>query len=231
MSNESVQQTGEPSAADFVVRSLKDMIKVPSEITKEIELLISKIGSKEKPVYVTCRPNPSSPQNECFPLVAARVKAEGGERVLGWQIWQGQLLVEAEFHAVWKTPTGELLDITPKSQPFKQIFFLAVPRAKYEGKQINNIRLNITGNPLVDEFISVHDAVFRIENKGDRAFEYQLSLSGKEANAHHKLSAAKPMLEMMALQGYTRNSACPCGSGEKYKICHGKIVKKFVNDF
>ena len=206
-------------------------MRVPIETTEEMKLLLSKIGSKEKPVYISCRPIPNVPQNECFPLVEAKVKAEGGERVLGWQIWHGQLLIEAEFHAVWKTPANEFLDIAPKPFPIEQIFFVADPRARYEGKQINNIRMNITGNPLVDDFISVHDAVFRIENKGKRAFQHQLSLSGKEVDAHHKLNEAKPMLQTMALQGYTRNSRCLCGSGEKYKVCHGKTIKKLINNF
>lgn len=206
-------------------------MRVPTKITEEIKLLLSKIGSKAEPVFVICRPSPNAPRNECFRLVEDKIKTEGGERVLGWQIWQGQLLVEAEFHAVWKTPMGELLDITPKPLPVDKIFFVADPRTKYEGKQINNIRINTTDNQLVDEFISIHEAVFRIENKGKRAFQYQISLSGKEADTHAKLNAAKPMLEMMALQGHTRNSPCLCGSGEKYKVCHGKIIRKLLNDF
>jgi len=204
---------------------------VPSEITDKIRLLLSKIGSHEDPEYVQCRPNQNSPQNECFPLVDERVAADGGERILGWQIWQGQLLVEAEFHAVWKTPEGELIDITPKPIPLERILFVADYKAKYEGRQVNNIRINITGNPIVDEFIAVHDAVFRIENKGKRSLQYELLLSGREANAHQKLSAAKPLLEKMALQGQTRNSPCLCGSGKKYKVCHGKIIRKLINDF
>lgn len=204
---------------------------VPNQITDEIRLLLSKIGVQEEPKYVKCKPNQNHPQNECFPVVAERVEADGGERILGWQIWQGQLLVEAEFHAVWKTPDGELIDITPKPIPLDRILFVADSKAKYEEKQVNNFRINITGNPIVDEFIAVHDAVFRIENKGERAFQYELSLSGREANAHHKLSAAKPVLEMMALQGHTRNSPCFCGSGNKYKACHGKTIRKLINDF
>ena len=207
------------------------MITVPTELTDDIKLLLSKTGSREEPVYVPCKPDRNSPKDECFQLVESRVKAEGGERVLGWQIWQGQLLVEAEFHAVWRSPEGELIDITPKPMPSNKILFVIDPTAKYEGKQVNNIRINTTNSPLVDEFISVCDAIFRIENKGERALQYELTLSGKEANAHHKLNAAKLMLEMMALQGSSRNSPCLCGSEKKYKVCHGKIVRKLINDF
>lgn len=211
------------------------MSRTPTEITENIKLLLSKIGSKEKPVYVDCRPNANSPQKMCFQIVDAKVKTEGGDRILGWQIWQGQLLVEAEFHAVWKTPSNQLLDITPKPFPVERILFVADPRAKYENKQINNIRMNIMGNPLVDEFISVHDAVFRIKNQGNRASQYGLaylfSFTINECIALRKLNQAKHMLQTMAQNGYTRNSPCICGSGEKYEVCHGNVIGKLLNDF
>ena len=112
------------------------MITVPREITDEIKQLLSRVGVSESPEYVPCKPNSSAPQNECFPLVEAKVEAEGGELILGWQIWQGQLLVEAEFHAVWKTPSGEYIDITPKPMPFDKILFVVDHNAAYEGKQV-----------------------------------------------------------------------------------------------
>ena len=207
------------------------MITVPSERTEEVKQLLSIIGSPNEPIYVACKPDKRAQQNECFTLVDAKVNKEGGEQIIGWQIWQTSLLLEAEFHAVWKTPNGELVDITPKSIPFKEILFVADPETAYEGKQVNNIRINLSGNPLVDEFIAIHEAVFRIENKGERAFKYELSLSGEEANAHHKLNLVKPVLEIMALQGCTRNSHCFCGSEKKYKACHGKVIKEFINAF
>jgi hypothetical protein len=206
-------------------------VKVPEEISETVRLLISKLGISGVPQYLRCKPELGALINECFPIVDAKVKAEGGQRVLGWQIWQTSLLVEAEFHAVWVSPTGELLDITPKPLPFSEILFISDPKAVYEGKQVNNVRINITGNSLVDDFIAVHDAVFRIENRGARALQYQLSLSGEEAKAHRTLNAAKPLLEMMALQGGTRKSPCPCGSGKKYKVCHGKKISRLINDF
>ena len=204
------------------------MIFVPETISPEVESLISKIGITQKPHYVPCRPNADSPQNECFSIVDARVESEGGKKILGWQIWQGQLLVEAEFHAVWKSPNGEVIDITPKSRSFDNILFIPDRNTIYEGKQVNNIRVNISGNPLVDDFIAVYGAVFRIENKGERALQYELSLCGNELDAHEQLSWAKLHLEVMAHEGKTRKSLCPCESGYAYKICHGKKIRKLI---
>jgi hypothetical protein len=204
---------------------------VPKTISDDIRYLVSELHLSDDPQYVRSRPDPGSSLNDCFPIVDAKVKAEGGQRVLGWQIWQTQLLVEAEFHAVWASTTGELLDITPKPCPLSEILFLSDPKAVYEGKQVNNVRMNITGNSLVDDLIAVYDAVFRIENRGERAFQYDIEVEGKEAEAYGILNEAKRLLEMMAIQGGTRKSPCPCGSGKKYKVCHGKRISKLVSEF
>lgn len=207
------------------------MICVPTATDENISDLLSQIGSSEEPRYVPCELHQGAPMNKCFPLVQEKIRTEGGKRVLGWQIWKGELLIEAEFHAVWENPDGKYIDITPKSLPFTEILFVPDHTAVYEGRQVSNIRINITSNSLVDEFISIHEATFRIENKGERALQYELCLTGKEAQAHTILTNAKLMLEMMALQGLTKNSPCPCGSNKKYKACHGKIFKKVTNDF
>ncbi len=207
------------------------MISVPTTNDEHITCLLSQISSIEEPCYVICEPIQDVPINECFPLVEEKIKTDGGRRILGWQIWKGKLLIEAEFHAVWESPDGKYIDITPKALAFSKILFVPDPTAIYEGKQVNNIRINITGNSLVDEFISIHDATFRIENKGDRALQYELCLKGKEAQAHTILTNAKPIIEMMALENLTKNSPCPCGSNKKYKICHGKIFMKVAKNF
>lgn len=207
------------------------MVCVPKPTSTLVKRICSKIDVSEDPRYVPCKPIPGAAQSECFPLVDEKVAAEGGKRVLGWQIWQGEILVEAEFHAVWESPIGELVDITPKSMSFREILFLPDAKSKYEGKQVNNIRINLSGSSLVDEFIAVHDAVFRIENKGERALVREVLLSGAERIAHRKLTLVKPLIELMAHRGDTRKSQCPCGSGKMYRICHGREIRKLTRDF
>ena len=60
----------------------------------------------------------------CHLNVAHRIKHHGGERVLGWMIWASSLFVEGEAHAVWKSPLGELLDITPRGDGEELIVFV-----------------------------------------------------------------------------------------------------------
>ena len=201
----------------------------PNEICNSIRFLITKLGACSEPVFLPSAPTLGKPLNECFPIVDEKVKSFGGKKVLGWQIWKTSLLVEAEFHAVWQSPERELIDITPKSLPLKKILFVADDNAEYNGMQVNNIRVNITGNLLVDDFIAVHDAIFSIENKGTRKLQYELTLKDEEAQDYHKLCKAREILEFMALQGMNRKSPCVCGSGKKHKACHGKSINELVN--
>lgn len=91
---------------------------------------------------------------------------------------------------------------------------------------MDNIRINITENRLVDDLIEISKAIFRIENKGDRALEYKLKLSGQEAQLYETLSQIKSELYIMIMQKSNRNSPCFCQSGNKYKHCHGNKLHK-----
>jgi hypothetical protein len=204
------------------------MIFVPNEIDEKVELLILQLGLKEKPEFLSCQPTPNSEINECFPNVENQIKKVGGTCVLGWQIWKSTYLIEAEFHAVWQSPEGNLVDITPKKYGINKILFIADPNAVYEGKQINNLRINITDNKLVDQFIEGHNAIFRILNKGERAFQYQIILERRELETRNHIEQALRGLEQMILKGNTRNSPCLCNSGRKYKVCHEKMFNKLI---
>lgn len=204
---------------------------VPEEITEEINSLIVRLGIALPPQYIRCDPIKDAPINHCFPLVEEKVRTEGGQMVLGWQIWQTLNLLEAEFHSIWKTPDGDLVDIAPKAIPVQKILFLPDPGAIYENRQVNNIRVNITGNQLCDEFISICDTIFRIENRGKRAYQSQLILPERENSARSFLYEAKQVVELMMLHGNNRNNQCICGSGKKYKMCHGKKIAKIIKNF
>ena len=201
----------------------------PEKIDHDISRLISQLESTEQPIFIPCRPAQHAQVNECFPAVEKMVSINQGSMCLGWQIWKTRLLVEAEFHAVWRSPEGELIDITPKPIALQKILFLPMPHAIYDGAQVDNIRSNTTGNNIVDDFILVHEAIFKIENKGERAYQYELHLTGMEAKIHAFLQDLKLRLEIMAFQGLTKRSPCFCGSQSKYKNCHGKALESALN--
>ena len=87
-------------------------------------------------------------------------------------------MVEAEFHCVWASPEGDLIDLSPKIEKGDAIIFVPDPNAKYTGVQIENIRKPLTNNPDVREFIKLFHEYFLYMNKGDLATQYgQISIS------------------------------------------------------
>lgn len=193
----------------------------PLEIDNDVKRLLDLIGIDEQPIFLRVTPEPYSGVCECFPAVAEKIARDGGSDQLGWQIWRTEILAEAEFHAVWKSADGSLKDITPKQVPTDRVLFLPDPKAQYEGRQVDNIRLNITNNRLVDEFIEVSKAIFRFQNEGVRALQHEIQLSPREAELFESLQSYKEGICLMATNGMTRNWSCFCGSGKKYKHCHG----------
>ena len=78
-------------------------VTTPRVITPEIRELCRSI-SEHEPVFVAVNVDPGSLINECFHNVDTYIEKHGGQRVLGWSIWQrANVLIEAEAHAIWKS--------------------------------------------------------------------------------------------------------------------------------
>ncbi len=200
----------------------------PEKICDDVKRLIEKLGCKEDPIYIECAPEKGAKINDCFSIVEKRVSSHGGSSVFGWQIWKEKFLVEAEFHAVWRTTDDKLVDISPKADPQRRILFAIDDDAIYEGKQVDNVRLNIIGNRLVDDLIEVSEAMFRLLNRGDRAQQHKLTLPNDEARACQFLQDVRPKLEMMLKDSLNHQSRCFCDSRKKYKVCCGKQIRNLT---
>ena len=187
------------------------------------------ISPNAQPVYVQVAPEPGAEVNSCFITVSEKVKVCGGKMVLGWTLREETLTMSAEFHAVWESLSGDWLDVTPKGDPTSRILFIAVPEAKYRGKRVDNIHVNISGNPLVDDYIACHQALFGIMNRGERAYQHgMMEMEGKEADVVARLAGCGKMLLDVAGSGITKESPCPCGSRKSFGDCHWKEVPKAI---
>jgi hypothetical protein len=184
-----------------------------------VQKLLKRIDSEHEPVYVAVTIEKHALINECFPNVEQKVLIDGGDIIYGWQIWKGELICEAEFHAVWRTISGDLIDITPKGFPIERILFVQDDRVQYKGAQVDNIRINCTSNVLVNDFIDVRKALFRIMNKGERAFSHKVELNRMEAGVYRELEEINLQLQQYVHQGGHVNSQCYCGSGASYSEC------------
>jgi len=151
---------------------MKRKQKIRSNITPFIINFCKEI-SDESPVLVPLRPLSGKPINECFTIVPEYISTYGGKQKFGWciHVWK-KVLIEAEFHCIWESPEGELIDITPKNYRIDKIIFLSDPEKGYTGRQIDNIRKSISTDKQVTEFIKLAKEYFEYTNKGELADYY-----------------------------------------------------------
>jgi hypothetical protein len=187
-------------------------VTTPRVITPEIRELCRSI-SEHEPVFVAVNVDPGSLINECFHNVDTYIEKHGGQRVLGWSIWQrANVLIEAEAHAIWKSPTGEIFDITPHTNNETSILFLVDHQMTYSGNCIPNIRKALTSSPLVAEFIGLFNERDRI------ASESPLNTFSLPTYMVRRMMEIEQVLN----QRVGRNDPYPCQSGIKHKKCCGK---------
>lgn len=138
------------------VRSLCERL-VPGVIPRHIQVV---------------EPPPGAVPDDCVGNVEIAMSIHGGIPVYGWQLWETlpDLLIEAEFHVVWEDNDGDVLDVSPKPFPgLSQIVFLPDENLTHEGRQIDNLRVALTDDPLVEELIKVAEAYFEATNRGELA--------------------------------------------------------------
>ncbi|MEQ1137447.1 hypothetical protein [Acinetobacter seifertii] len=194
--------------------------------SESVKALLRKINSGTNPFYVNCKPNPLMIQNECFHLVDQYVKEHGGERINGWSLWeQPSLYIEAEFHAIWKSPEGNYLDLNYRPQKTENILFLPQPDLLYEGYQRNNIRIPLTNNKNVHDFLKFKDYEYEFLNRGERKGKHgEIHLTDPvELIEYKNLTHSLFMLGIeinRLIKPLTNYDPCICGSGKKAKWCH-----------
>jgi len=150
--------------------------------------------------------------------------------VIGWSLWElPTLFIEAEFHAIWQSPDGVLLDIAPKAEPTERILFMSDPTRKYEGCQVNNVRMALRQDPTVIGFLQTCDEEYEFLNRGERAGQHELRLEGAEVAEYQRIKMAKAQFQFQMLPLFPAvgpYSPCLCGSGKKAKWCHGVTVSR-----
>lgn len=193
----------------------------PPQITRHIQQLLAKVVPGGNPAYLTVQPEADAVVNECFPNVAAKITRAGGHMLCGWQIWEWpHVMVEAEFHAVWVSPEGQVIDITPKPQGEATVLFVPDARRTYTGVGTDNVRLPMRDDLLIRHFIKASEAIVQVMNRGERATQY-----GHVSVPAHEI---EPLIRAQSFLGQSISSRlrdhdlCLCGSGSKYKRCHGR---------
>ena len=203
------------------VRPLHMLTRTPKTLSPQILALAHRLVSGGAPVFVPVRPRANAEINECFGNVAAQVREAGGEIQHGWALWEWPgVMLEAEFHAVWRTPEGGLVDVTARADSQTDILFVADPARVFEGRQVNNVRFALSPDPRIAEYIRVHDEIYNVLNRGERAGQYGAISVPRDEIEPLYLRAHRLQSELSQLRP-GRNDPCHCGSGRKFKKCCG----------
>ncbi len=99
----------------------------PVEINAAVESFAASLEGR--PAFkIPVSDDPHGRYGWCSDGVRLKVAADGGQPVYGWTIWEwGSAFLTAEFHCVWRSPTGDLIDITPKPNRETTIVFVEMP--------------------------------------------------------------------------------------------------------
>ncbi|MBU1154564.1 MAG: SEC-C domain-containing protein [Proteobacteria bacterium] len=184
----------------------------PRRITKEIETFCAEVNPSEYPSFVKVLPSPHSSLNECFHNVREQVRIKGGKPVYGWTIWEWpKVLLEAEFHCVWKSPYGELSDISPKTNNENEILFVRDDRKTFDFSNLNRVnshRLALNSDPMIHDFIRTAESIDSI------------TPSSGMPDPPEFIVRKLYKLKLQICKHYTnKNGPCICGSGKIFKKC------------
>jgi len=207
---------------------MSDMLNNLSQIQKGrfLKELLNLINSDHPLRTVRVQVDPAAKINNCYYNVSDKVKHDGGKTIYGWAIWNSNYICEGEMHAVWQSPIGELIDITPRTNDFAEIQFVVVDNFTYSGMMVDNIRLNVTDNQVVDDWISVCKGIELIYRNGRRIDEDQVAIAENIKPLLSFLESIKPAFEPYLNNGGTVNTACFCGRPLSYNNCHGADFRK-----
>lgn len=159
----------------------------PKAITEEIQEFCSSIDPTQQPVYLAVQPEQEAEYRQCFLNVVRKQRQLGGTIQHGWIIWESPgVYLEAEFHAVWVSAEGELIDVTPQPDHEATILFLPDSERVWESRPVPNIRKALRDDPAVHAFVMAGNALDTLRVKLHQALA--TSLGGATSLLSHRLS-------------------------------------------
>lgn len=137
------------------------MTTTPVRFTTHIRKLCARLGIGWEPALIQVQARKDSGFSDCFADVERQVAEHGGELVVGWLIWEwSAILVEAEFHAVWKSPAGEFIDVSNKPDNETMVMFVQDKTRTDTGKRVDNVRIPIGKEGIITDFILKKEKFF-----------------------------------------------------------------------
>jgi len=195
------------------------LILTPDNISKPIIKLAKQLVASPYLIYVDVIPEPSFLINECYENVRIKIQRDGGNIQYGWQIWEWfNVYIEAEFHAVWLSPSNQYVDITPKAAHVTKILFLPDPNRTYNNRSIDNERRPLRQDKLIRDFLRTSKEINRMKMKGE--VPNNPNKTFVDQSDYEYWAILHDDLMKMLINNLTENSPCFCGSNKQYKHCH-----------
>ncbi|MBN9299880.1 MAG: hypothetical protein J0I41_22960 [Filimonas sp.] len=186
-----------------------------------IQKIVDTIDSDYEILSVPLRAEHYAQFSNCYAGVTEKVRRSGGRVQYGWLVAHTHFLCEAVHHAVWESPDGALLDVTPYHKPTDSILFIPDDRYIYDGVPIDNVRINVSGKLIVDDFIIIAHLVERIRANGIRKDESRLVMSFELGMLHNKyVNYGQSMVSYLGKEINKVPDECFCGSSKPFANCH-----------
>jgi len=146
-------------------------MSIPDPNTSSTQRLIQQLSPGEQPFRVDIDPPHWAEKLGCVDIVRRLVSESGGECILGWALWEWPgVLVEGEFHAVWRKQDGLYVDATPRNSGDSYVLFLPDPKAVVDTWQKDNVRLPLAKRREVLDFINIKERIYRAKNRETEAY-------------------------------------------------------------
>jgi len=201
----------------------------PPEISPSIRRLVESLVPGGEPVYMDVNPEPDATISECFPSIQAKVLRDGGQLLCGWQLWEWPgVLVEAEFHGIWAAPDGRHVDITPKQDGETRVLFVADPDLSYTGSHRNNVRLPLSKDRTIEDFVALADKRGRIMETAIPLGNGQFKISQQRMQMIQEIEKALGFVGRVIHAGLGADDQCLCKRSDSYRNCCGGAVTSVI---
>lgn len=150
------------------------MIVTPTSLSAHVlEFIATRLQVVPSPLFLQPVLEAGGITGRCFDNVSRCVERAGGQACIGWAIWEWPgVFIEAERHCVWRTPAGELLDITKPKGDCRSILFQPDPAGVMERHVVDNVRQALRVDPDLDRFLELAPLVrlemAHVETTGQR---------------------------------------------------------------
>lgn len=142
-----------------------------SESVREIQAILR---AEKEAVQLPVEAISGGVVNECFDNVAKAIEERGGSIIYGWKLCETLpgVMIEAEFHAVWLDNEGVMHEVSPQARlldgtAHDVTLFVPDPSKTDTGRQVDNVRIALKRDPLIQKFIKNAKLRYKYLNSGN----------------------------------------------------------------